>query len=86
MVSTGLDTASSTGYVEAYVPEEPVDDEPEQPAFEDPVHRAEEPVEAKMSETSTTAGSDDEDNQEAGVANPMAVADPTEVVEDITRY
>ena len=84
IISTGLDTASSTGYVEAYVPEEPVDDEPGQPDIEDPVHRAEEPVEAKKSETSTTAGDDDEDNQEAGVANPTAVADPTEVVEDIT--
>ena len=70
-VSTGLDSASSTGYVEAY--------EPEEPAAEEQVPVAEEQVEVEKPsepEIPTAAGGDDE-------SNPTAVADPTEVVEDI---
>ena len=71
VVSAGLDSASSTGYVEAY--------EPEEPAVEEQAPVAEEQVEAEkpsVPETPTAAGGDDE-------SNPTAVADPTEVVEDI---
>ena len=69
-VSTGLDSASSTDYVEAY--------EPEEPALEEQVPVAEEQVEVEKPsepETPTAAGGDE--------SNPTAVADPTEVVEDI---
>ena len=71
VVSTGLDSASSTGYVEAY--------EPDEPAVEEQAPVAEETVEVEKPsepETPTAAGGDDE-------PNPTAVADPSEVVEDI---